>query len=153
GWRQMAMAAMVAAAVFGPVFLVATGGGDTNDDTGLPEEWALAIEQSRADETGLGVGLRNGMRGGTIRVDKSGINAGFIQPNSVVDLKGLIGGKDSSQPILQKALVLATDTVVRRDPPDPKETITENITIAVTPEEAQLLSLARQKGNLEVGFV
>jgi hypothetical protein len=157
GWRPLAMAAMLAAALFGPFFLVGSGTGDTLDENGLPEEWAMAVEQSREDQTGLGVELPNGngLRAMTLRVDIDTVVSGFLQPNSSVDLISIVQGKVNksgySQTILQDAPVLAVEPLNQRDP-EKGDIVSQKVTVAVTPEQAELLTLAQQVGSLGVSL-
>src|SRR5258708_22339051 len=75
-WRQMAMAAMVAAVIIGPALSAALWLGEFGSDGDTSEQYAEAD-----NGMGLGVPLPNGMRAVTFRVDADDVEAGFIQPN------------------------------------------------------------------------
>jgi hypothetical protein len=93
------------------------------------------------------------MRALTIRVSVDTVVGGFVQPNSRVDVINTVGGDQNSysQTILQNMLVLAIDTINKRDPEKPA-IISSNVTLAVTPEEAATLSLAAKMGELRLSL-
>jgi hypothetical protein len=153
GWRQLAMAAMVAATLIGPMLFIAyetrdVGGGDERS-----EYWAM-VGNSEGDDHPQSLELPNGMRALTIKVDSAALETGLVQPNSVVDLRSTTLGDEKeaiTQTILQNARVLAVNKVDKNDP-EKTATVSDNITIAVTREQAELLSLAQKTGELRLGL-
>jgi pilus assembly protein CpaB len=116
------------------------------------EQWVSVEDLLSKDQNGFTVTIPKGMRAMAIKVNIDTIVAGFVLPNSRVDVLNTVrqGDKDSyTQTILQNMLVLSVDQA--RNRPDDKDTILGNtVTLAVTPEEAQKLSLAQQMGELRL---
>jgi pilus assembly protein CpaB len=88
------------------------------------------------------------MRGMSVKVDNVTGVSGFITPNSRVDV--LVSGKPSggskdqrSKMILQNVRVLATGTIIEQIDEKPKEVPT--VTLLVTPDEAEKLTLASRQ--------
>src|SRR5262249_20994916 len=114
------------------------------------EQWVIADDLLRKDQ--IGFQLPKGMRAVTIKVNVDTVVGGFVQPNSRVDVINTVRGGDKegySQTILQNMLVLAVDTLDQRDV-EKKAIISSNVTLAVTPDESQALSLAQQLGELRL---
>lgn len=113
------------------------------------EQWVSVDDLMTKDRGGLQAALPKGMRAIAIKVNIDTIVAGFVLPNSRVDiLQTVRHDKDSfTQTILQNMLVLAVDQLPNRDPD--KQTILGNtVTLAVTPEDAQKLRVAQACGDL-----
>jgi len=92
--------------------------------------------------------ITEGMRGMSVKVDNVTGVSGFITPNSRVDV--LVSGKPSggskdqrSKMILQNVRVLATGTIIEQVDEKPKEVPT--VTLLVTPDEAEKLTLASRQ--------
>jgi pilus assembly protein CpaB len=118
------------------------------------EQWVIADDLLRKDQVGLQANIPKGMRALTIRVSVDTVVGGFVQPNSRVDVINTVKGGDKegySQTILQNMLVVAIDTLDTRDS-EKKAIISSNVTLAVTPEEAETLSLAQQMGELRLSL-
>ncbi len=93
------------------------------------------------------------LRGVTIKVDDAVRESGFVSPNSRVDVvvtildrRGSGEGERTSKVILQNVLVLAAGQAVemRGNKPVPVTTVT----LALTPEQAENLALAKTEGKL-----
>jgi Flp pilus assembly protein CpaB len=95
--------------------------------------------------------LPAGMRGIAIRVNTASGAAGFIQPNSRVDVVQTTheGDKSTTQTILQNMLVLAADTTTIRDQDKPA-IVANTVTLAAKPEDVQKLRLAEATGELSL---
>jgi pilus assembly protein CpaB len=118
------------------------------------EQWVISDDLLRKEQSGLAFALPKGMRAVAIRVNVDTVVAGFVQPNSRVDVVNTVrqGEKDSySQTILQNMLVLAIDTIDSRDL-EKKAIVSSTVTLAVTPDEAQALSLAQTMGELRLSL-
>jgi len=93
-----------------------------------------------------------GMRAITVAVNIVSGVAGFILPNTRVDVLTTINPSRSSQAttkiILQNVLVLAVDQTYRKNSDDP--VTVKSITLLVTPEEAETLTLASTEGRLHL---
>jgi pilus assembly protein CpaB len=116
------------------------------------EQWVIADDLLRKDQVGMQRVLPKGMRALTIKVSVDTVVGGFVQPNSRVDVINTVGAADEkaySQTILQNMLVLAVDTLDQRDI-EKKAIISSNVTLAVTPDEAQTLALAQKMGELRL---
>ena len=90
-------------------------------------------------------------RGVTIKVDDAVRESGFVSPNSRVDVVVTIldrrgSGERTAKVILQNVLVLAAGQAVemRGNKPVPVTTVT----LALTPEQAENLALAKTEGEL-----
>src|SRR5437667_7784548 len=103
------------------------------------EQWVVSDDLLRKDQASLQ--LPKGMRAMAIKVNVDTVVAGFVQPNSRVDVINTVKGNDKeaySQTILQNMLVLAIDTLDKRDP-DKNAILSTTVTLAVTPEEVEML--------------
>lgn len=91
-----------------------------------------------------------GMRAITVAVNIVSGVAGFILPNTRVDVLTTVS--NSNQPktkiILQNVLVLAVDQTYRKNDDDP--VTVKSVTVLVTPEEAEKLTLATTEGKLHL---
>lgn len=102
---------------------------------------------------GLAAKLAPGMRAMTIRVNEVIGVAGFIMAGSRVDVLVTLdpdekagGGGTISKVVLQNVEVLAVGQ--NPDPKDTKATKASVVTLAVTPAQAEALSLAATKGSI-----
>ncbi|MDP1678895.1 MAG: Flp pilus assembly protein CpaB [Candidatus Nitrotoga sp.] len=100
---------------------------------------------------GLSGVIAEGKRAITVRVnDVIGV-AGFALPGNLVDI--LVSAKDENQNpfskmVLEQILVLAVAQDVGRDDTKPK--VVTAVTLEVSPEEAEVLDLARNIGSLSL---
>jgi pilus assembly protein CpaB len=102
---------------------------------------------------GLAARLPPGMRAVGLRVNPESIAGGFVLPNSRVDvlLTVKVGEGGNALTILQDILVLAVDMKDSRDPTsDPRTMLGQTVTLAVRPEEAEVLRLAGGVGELSL---
>jgi pilus assembly protein CpaB len=116
------------------------------------EQWVIADDLLRKDQAGLQAVLPKGMRAMAIKVNVDTVVAGFVQPNSRVDVINTVGGNDKdsfSRTILQNMLILAIDSIDTRDL-EKKAIVSSTVTLAVTPDEAQALSMALKMGELRL---
>ncbi len=109
---------------------------------------------SRDQPAGLAYRIPDGRRAMTVRVSEVIGVAGFPQPGDAVDVVATftreVTGVDKTQLLLEDVPVLAVgqQTAVSEAQPRP-ETLT-SLTLAVTPEQAVLLTLAEEVGRLRV---
>jgi pilus assembly protein CpaB len=116
------------------------------------EQWVIADDLLRKDQQGLATSIPKGMRAMAIKVNVDTVVAGFVQPNSRVDVINTVGGNDEksySRTLLQNMLVLAIDTIDTRDQ-EKHAIISSTVTLAVTAEDAQALSMAQRMGELRL---
>jgi len=103
-------------------------------------------------DAGLSAQITKGMRAIGVKVDTSAVAGGFVLPNSRVDVVFVQrkGDADSqAKVILQNVLVLAVGTQSVR--PEDKQTLVEStVTLSVTPEQAEKLTLASEMGTLRL---
>jgi pilus assembly protein CpaB len=94
--------------------------------------------------------VENGMRAVTVRVDDVRGVAGFILPNDRVDvvLIRTEGGQRFSDLLLQNVKVLAIDQVATEQRNQP--TVARAVTLEVTPQQAQKVTLATDIGRLSL---
>lgn len=96
-----------------------------------------------------------GQRAVTIKVDDAVREAGFVLPNSRVDVFVSMAKAASSQErvakmILQDVVVLAAGQAVEMRDNRPVSVTT--VTLALTPEQAERLALAQNEGKLTIGM-
>jgi pilus assembly protein CpaB len=107
---------------------------------------------------GLPIIIKDGMRAMSVRVDQIVGVAGFVIPGTRVDvLLSLAESPKYNRPqpltrtLLQNMLVLAAGQVVERDV-EGKPMPASVITLLVTPEEAEILTLATREGTLQMAL-
>lgn len=85
--------------------------------------------------------LKQGMRAITFGVDNNSGVAGFLNPESHVDVLAMVGaGADTkASPILSDIEVIAVGQTYQRQPGQQAATPASSVTVAVTPEDAQKL--------------
>jgi len=133
---------------------------------GQPTRYALVKNQPILwSDIGKGEGGLTGMLNPgevaiTIGVDEITGVAGNLKPSDRVNVLGTfeVGGRTITKVLLQNVTVLSVGTMIPRS--ENKEEVEVNmlssmlqgpyssVTVAVTPEEAQMLTLAREKGKL-----
>jgi pilus assembly protein CpaB len=97
--------------------------------------------------------LPPGMRAVAIKVNSASVVAGWVLPNSRVDIVQTmrVGEHSSTKTILQNMLVLATDAI--RDRQDDKSNVlASTVTLAAKPEDVQKLRLAEAIGELSLAL-
>ena len=107
------------------------------------------------DKAGLTVLLTPGHRAIAVRVNEIIGVSGFIVPNDRVDVIALVappsaaneGAKQISKIVLQNKRVLSVAQTVN-EPKDGKPQVASSITLELTPEEAEKLSLASIEGQI-----
>lgn len=102
---------------------------------------------------GLSSVIDPGKRAITVRVNEVVGVAGFALPGNYVDI--LVNAQDEQQKpvskiVLEKILVLAVAQEAARDETKPK--VVDAVTLEVTPEEAEVLDLARSIGTLSLAL-
>jgi len=85
--------------------------------------------------------LKEGMRAVTFSVDNNSGVAGFVQPESHVDIISMTGsGADvKAQPILSDVEIIAVGSTYQKAQGQTTATPTSSVTVALTPEDAQKL--------------
>ena len=95
--------------------------------------------------------VESGLRAMTVRVDEINSISGFLQPKDKVDLLLSHGANAESQifPLIQKLNVIATGVQTMVDKQSGgRERSFNTITVHVSPEQAQKITLAQQVGRL-----
>jgi pilus assembly protein CpaB len=103
---------------------------------------------------GLPILIPEGMRAVSVRVDEVVQVAGFVTAGTYVDvLVTLDGGEAPTQTrtILQNIQALAAGQVIERDPEGKPQTVTV-MTLLVTPDQAERLTLAANQGRLQMAL-
>lgn len=112
----------------------------------------------RPAEVGLTVRIKPGMRAVTIPVDMVKAVSGLIQPGDRVDVLSSVGRGKNSQPktmaIIRGAIVLAINAALETAgaTPSPENGSPTTVTLGVTPEQANLLTLADLNTNLRLAL-
>jgi pilus assembly protein CpaB len=102
---------------------------------------------------GLVANIPKGMRAFAIDVTEQSGVSGFILPGHRVDVVRYEGNEKSpvrGETILQNVLVLAAGQVFTR--PDEKSVQSRTVTLALTPDEVDILAAARAKGTLSLSL-
>lgn len=97
-----------------------------------------------------------GMRSVSVRVDEASGVAGFIAPETYVDVIAIMqpqleGAKSVSKVILQKVKVLAGGQKMETKS-DGKAALVNTVTLEVTPAQAEKLKLAEAEGRLQLSI-
>jgi len=97
-----------------------------------------------------------GMRSVSVRVDESSGVAGFVAPETYVDVIAIMqpqldGAKQVSKVILQKVKVLAGGQKMETKS-DGKAALVNTVTLEVTPAQAEKLKLAESEGRLQLSI-
>jgi pilus assembly protein CpaB len=94
--------------------------------------------------------IPTGMRAITVAVNIVSGVAGFILPNTRVDVLTTVSNSNQAKTkiILQNVLVLAVDQTYRKNDDDP--VTVKSVTVLVTPEESEKLTLATTEGKLHL---
>ena len=116
-------------------------------EAGLPLLWAHLEGGMSPTFSGK---VPTGLRAMTIRVDEINSISGFLQPKDRIDLLLTYGGKEDKQifPLLQNLNVIATGVQTYVDKSGTNQRPFTTITIQVSPEEAQKITLSQQVGKI-----
>ena len=105
---------------------------------------------------GLPIIINEGMRGLTMRVNEVSGVAGFVTPNTRVDVlltmedKGS-GGEPSTRIIMQDMRVLAAGQSIQPDKEGKPQPVPV-VTFLVSPQQAETLALASQQGSIQLAL-
>jgi pilus assembly protein CpaB len=99
---------------------------------------------------GFDARLKQGMRAVTFGVDNNSGVAGFVSPESHVDILGMVGtGPDTkAAPILSDVEVIAVGQIYQKSPGQTTSVPASSVTVAVSPEDARKLVKAILAGKL-----
>ena len=104
---------------------------------------------------GLPIIITEGMRGLTMRVNEVSGVAGFVTPNTRVDVLLTMEDKTSGEPatriIMQDMRVLAAGQSLQPDKEGKPQSVPV-VTFLVTPEQAETLALASQQGSIQLAL-
>jgi len=116
-------------------------------DKGKPMLWAHLEGGQTPTFSGK---VPTGLRAMTIRVDEINSISGFLQPKDRIDLLLTYGEKDNKQifPLIQNLNVIATGVQTYVDKTSSAQRSFSTITIQVTPEQAQKITLSQQVGKI-----
>ncbi|HEY9777959.1 MAG TPA: Flp pilus assembly protein CpaB [Planktothrix sp.] len=94
--------------------------------------------------------LKEGMRAVTFAVDNNSGVAGFVAPESHVDIIAMVGSgaETKAQPILSDVEVIAVGQMYQKQPGAATAVPASSVTVAVTPEDGQKLIKAVVAGKL-----
>jgi pilus assembly protein CpaB len=94
--------------------------------------------------------LKEGMRAITFAVDNNSGVAGFVTPESHVDIIAMVGSgaETKAQPILSDVEVIAVGQMYQKAPGQTTAVPASSVTVAVTPEDGQKLIRAVVAGKL-----
>ncbi|HEV3447525.1 MAG TPA: Flp pilus assembly protein CpaB, partial [Gemmataceae bacterium] len=116
------------------------------------EQFVTPDDVQTKDQDGLSSVMQKGKRAFAIKVDAASSVGGFVLPHSRVDIVSVVQRNDNetySKIILQDILVLAVDQ--GKDRPDDKQAVIANtVTVQVTPQQAEVLTLAQRLGTLNL---
>jgi pilus assembly protein CpaB len=116
------------------------------------EQFVTADDLTDKENSGLSQFMTKGMRAVAIKVDAGSSVGGFVLPHTRVDVVSVVKQNEHntySKIILQNVLVLAVDTIQNK--PDDKNAIVSNtVTLQVTPQQAEALTMATELGKLNL---
>ncbi len=108
----------------------------------------------KGSPAGLIARIPKGMRAFTINVNEQTGVSGFIQPDHRVDVFQVQTSENGQQaraiPVLQDVLVLASGTSTQSS--NDRSTQARTVTVAVTPENAAILTMAQSRGTLSLAL-
>jgi pilus assembly protein CpaB len=126
-------------------------------DPVVPDEPILETRLAPKDAgSGLASVIPKGKRAVSVRVNEIIGVAGFVLPRTRVDVVVSVNpggekGKSASKMILQNVEVLAAGQKIEQDEEGKPETVNV-ITLLVTPEDAEKLTLASHEGDLQLAL-
>jgi pilus assembly protein CpaB len=105
---------------------------------------------------GLAVTIPEGMRGVSVQVNEVIAVAGFVLPGSMVDVlvtgaAGVQGSTNITKTILENIRVLAAGQQIEQDKEGKPHTVPV-ITLLVTPEDANKLTMAANEGKIQLSL-
>lgn len=112
------------------------------------------VSQHDLAPQGISIGfesrLKEGMRAVTFPVNNESGVAGFVAPESHVDIIAMVGSgaETKAKPILSDVEVIAVGQLFQRNPGTTTAVPSSNVTVAVTPEDAEKLIKAIVAGKL-----
>jgi pilus assembly protein CpaB len=100
---------------------------------------------------GLPTIITEGMRALSVRVDEVIAVAGFVIPGTRVDvlLTKAVGGENVTRAILQNVQILAAGQSIQIDAEGKPQTVAV-ITVLLSPEQAEMLTLAANQGRIQM---
>jgi pilus assembly protein CpaB len=112
---------------------------------------------SKEAGSGLPPAIPQGMRAVSVRVNEVIGVAGYVLPGTHVDVVATVSPSDqhgdmTSKVILTNVLVLAAGTKIDRDADSNKPMPVSVVTMLVTPEEAERLTLASGEGKIQLAL-
>jgi pilus assembly protein CpaB len=116
------------------------------------EQFVTPDDLQTKEAEGLAGVMQKGKRGFSLKVDAAAQVGGFVLPHSRVDIVSVIRRNDVetySKIILQNVLVLAVDQGSTRDN-EKQAVIGSTVTVQVTPQESEKLTLAQELGSLKL---
>jgi len=122
----------------------------------MPGDWILVGKLTEKGETGPAANVPKGMRALTISVDATQTHSGMLRPGNRVDIQLTYDCKSATackrkvaRTILQYVEIFAVDDRVYGNDKSPDSTaMAKNISVLVTPEQSNMLCLARSMGIL-----
>jgi len=117
-------------------------------------ESKLAPQGAPAGLAGI---IRDDRRAVTVKVDEASGVAGFIMPGNRVDVLVTIGRNEFrddpvTQVVLQNLAVLGTGQDIEQQRGGEKAKVVPTVTMEVTPEEAERLTLAAKEGHITLAL-
>ena len=102
-------------------------------------------------QAGLAAAIPDGMRALSVRVDEVVGVAGFVRAGARVDVLVTLttGQAAQTKSILQNVKTLAADQIYQQDP-EGNPAISTVITLEVSPEDAEILTLASTQGRIQM---
>src|SRR2546427_2297309 len=116
------------------------------------EQFVTPDDLATKEQEGLAALMQPGMRALALKVDAAAQVGGFVQSHSRVDIVSVVKRNENetySKIILQNILVLAVDQTSIR-PEDKQAFVANTVTVQVTPQQAEVLSLAMELGTLKL---
>lgn len=126
----------------------------------FPGDLLLEAKLREKGKGGASINIPHGMRVVTVRVDMTTSNNGMINPGDRVDfmctwkeMRPGVGQVSKTKTFLNYIEVFAIDRIREVSEDESKSTTKpENLSVLVTPEQMQLLELAKNKGTLQVAL-
>jgi pilus assembly protein CpaB len=122
----------------------------------MPGDWILVGKLTGKGDIGAAANVPKGMRALTISVDATQTHSGMLRPGNRVDIQLTYDCQSATacrrkvaRTILQYVEVFAVDDRVYGNDQSPDgATMAKNISVLVTPEQSNMLCLARSMGTL-----
>ena len=120
----------------------------------LANEPIFQHDIASAGNSGLSAKIPDGLRAVAIKTDELNNLAGFLFPGSRVDVLATLRGEKNisyNRTVLQNVQVLSAGEKIVADPNGKPENV-KIVTVLVTPEESQKLSLAMEQGKIQLAL-